>query len=159
MKLKTSAIGAIGAAGALAAAFFGKWSSDLVTLVCFMGVDFLTGIIVAAIFKKSAKSSSGALESRACCKGIVRKCVMLLIVGIAHRLDVSLGTDYIRSAVIIALISNEGISIIENASLMGVPLPKVVKNALDVLCRESVTPSVSGEYTEKRDLTDTEKED
>ena len=137
MKIKSYVSLAAGALGGLFGALFGAWSADLVTLLCFMAADFITGICVALIFKKSAKSSSGGLDSRACYKGLIRKCVILLIVGMAHRLDVSLGATYVRSAVIVAFISSEGISIVENASLMGVPLPKIVRASLDVLSQKS----------------------
>ena len=79
------------------------------------------------------KDSTGALESRAGFKGLCRKCMTLLFVLVAYRLDIMIGTDYIRNAVIIAFCANEAISIIENAGLMGVPIPEVITKAVDVL--------------------------
>lgn len=116
---------------------FGGWSDALITLMIFMSVDYVTGLAVAGIFKKSKKSESGALESRAGFKGICRKGVALLIVLVATRLDVVMKTTYIKDAVIIAFIANESISIIENAGLMGVPIPDAITKAIDILKKES----------------------
>ena len=98
-----------------------------------MGIDYATGLMVAGIFHRSAKSETGALESGAGWKGLCRKGVTLLIVIIAHRLDLLLGTTMIRDAVVIAFVANETISIIENAGLMGVPIPAAIVKAIDVL--------------------------
>lgn len=127
----------IGAVGGFVAMAFGGWSDALITLMIFMSVDYVTGLIVAGIFKKSKKSENGALESRAGFKGLCRKGVALLIVLIATRLDIMMNTTYIRDAVIIAFIANESISIIENAGLMGVPVPSVIAKAIDVLRKDS----------------------
>nr|DAP37274.1 MAG TPA: holin [Caudoviricetes sp.] len=116
---------------------FGGWSDALITLIVFMSVDYITGLTVAGIFKKSKKSENGALESRAGFKGLCRKGVALLIVLVAARLDIVMQTSYIKDAVIIAFIANEAISIVENAGLMGVPIPGVIAKAIDVLKKES----------------------
>ena len=113
--------------------FFGGWDKGLATLIVFMAIDYISGLVVAGVFKKSNKSESGALESRAGFKGLCRKCMTLLFVLVAYRLDIMIGTDYIRNAVIIAFCANEAISIIENAGLMGVPIPEVITKAVDVL--------------------------
>lgn len=127
----------VGAVGGFIAAMFGGWSDALITLIVFMAVDYVTGLAVAGIFKKSKKSESGALESRAGFKGICRKGVALLIVLVAVRLDNIMHTTYIKDAVIIAFVANESISIIENAGLMGIPIPGVITKAIDVLKKES----------------------
>lgn len=127
----------VGVVGGFIAMAFGGWSDALVTLMIFMSVDYVTGLIVAGIFKKSKKSESGALESRAGFKGLCRKGVALLIVLVAVRLDIVMQTTYIKDAVIIAFIANESISIIENAGLMGIPIPSVIAKAIDVLKNES----------------------
>lgn len=115
---------------------FGGWTDDIITLISFMGFDLLTGLIVAGVFHKSNKTESGALESNAGTKGLCRKCGILLFVLIAHRLDIAMGTQYIRSAVVIAFTVNETISICENLGLMGLPMPKAIKKAIEVLKRE-----------------------
>ena len=128
---------AVGLVGGFIAMIFGGWSDALITLMIFMSVDYVTGLIVAGIFKKSKKSENGALESRAGFKGLCRKGVALLIVLVAVRLDVVMQTTYIKDAVIIAFIVNESISIIENAGLMGIPIPVAITKAIDVLKKES----------------------
>jgi len=116
---------------------FGGWSEALITLIVFMAVDYVTGLVVAGIFKKSKKSENGALESRAGFKGLCRKGVALLIVLVAVRLDIIMHTTYIKDAVIIAFVANESISIIENAGLMGIPVPGIIARAIDVLRNDS----------------------
>lgn len=123
----------IGAVGTFVSKLFGGWSEDMVTLVMFMAVDFIMGLIVAGVFHKSNKSASGALNSHAGWKGLCKKGVMLLFVLVAHRLDMLLSVDYIRTTAIIGFIANEAISIIENAGLMGVPLPAVITKAIEIL--------------------------
>ena len=127
----------VGAVGGFIAMAFGGWSDALITLIVFMAIDYVTGLIVAGIFKKSKKSENGALESRAGFKGLCRKGVALMIVLVAVRLDIIMHTTYIRDAVVIAFIANESISIIENAGLMGIPIPSVIAKAIDVLKNES----------------------
>lgn len=123
----------IGILGSAVTSIFGGWSAAMTTLITVMAIDYLTGLITAGVFHKSTKTDSGTLESRAGFKGLCRKGVMLLVVLVACRLDLTLSTTYIKDAVIIAFIANETISIIENAGLMGVPIPDTIKNAVDVL--------------------------
>lgn len=131
--VKDALCAAIGAAGAFISAVYGGWSAALTTLMIFMSVDYVTGMIVAGIFHKSEKTKDGTLESRAGWKGICRKGVSLLVVLIACRLDLLIGTNFIRDTTVIAFIVNETISIIENAGLMGVPIPAVIVSAIHVL--------------------------
>lgn len=129
----------IGVVGGVIATAFGGWDEALVTLIIFMVIDYLSGLLVAGVFHNSKKTESGALESRAGWKGLCRKCVTLLFVLIAYRLDIAIGVNYIRDAVIIGFMANELISIVENAGLMGIPLPAVIQNAIDVLTKKSTT--------------------
>ena len=123
----------IGVIGGAISTVFGGWSTSMTTLLIFMGIDYITGLIVAGVFNNSPKTNSGALESRAGWKGLFSKCVTLLMVLIACRLDMVLNTTFIRDCVVIAYIANETISIIENAGLMGIPIPSVIVKAIDVL--------------------------
>lgn len=123
----------IGMVGAAVSTIFGGWSEALTTLLICMVIDYITGLVVAGVFHNSPKSTSGALESNAGLKGLFRKAAMLLFVLIGHRLDLAVGTTYIRDAVCIAFIANEVLSLVENAGLMGVPIPEVITNAIDVL--------------------------
>ena len=126
-----------GAIGGVIASLFGGWDAGLATLVMFMAIDYVSGLVVAGVFHNSKKTTSGALESKAGWKGLCRKGMSLLFVLIAYRLDLVIGTNYIRDAVIIAFIANELISLVENAGLMGVPLPAVITKAIDVLQKKS----------------------
>lgn len=132
-KTMTAVCSSIGAVGGLIATFFGGWNASLSTLLIFMAIDWITGLIVAGVFHKSQKTDSGSLESKAGFKGLCRKGVMLLFVLIGYRIDISIGTNYIRDAICIAFIVNELISIIENAGLMGIPIPKIVIKSIDIL--------------------------
>lgn len=127
----------IGIVGGMIAALFGGWDAALLTLVIFMAVDYITGLLVAGVFHNSEKTETGALESRAGWKGLCRKGVTLLVVLVACRLDLIMGSNFIRDAVVIGFIANETISIIENAGLMGVPIPAVIVRAIDVLKNKS----------------------
>ena len=131
--LKLVLCAALGCIGSLVVQAFGGWNSGIVTLLAFMAVDYISGLIVAAVFHASEKTESGGLESRAGWKGLCRKGMTLCIVLIAHRLDIALGTSVVRDAVIIAYICNEAISITENAGLMGVPVPERLAAAIDAL--------------------------
>lgn len=130
---KNILISIIGIVGSAIASAFGGWTTGLTTLVIFMAIDYVTGLIVAGVFHKSTKTDSGTLESRAGFKGLCRKGVMLLVVLAAYRLDLAVGTTYIKDVVVIAFIANETISIVENAGLMGVQIPDTIKNAIDIL--------------------------
>ena len=127
----------VGMVGGFIASLFGGWSTGLVTLLIFMSIDYLSGLIVAGVFHNSPKTGTGTLESRAGWKGLCRKCMTLLFVLIAYRLDLELSTNYIRDAVIIGFMANELISIVENAGLMGIPLPPVITKAIDVLTKNA----------------------
>ena len=127
----------VGTVGAAIADLFGGWNASLTTLITFMIIDYVSGLVVAGVFKASTKTESGALESNAGWKGLFKKGMTLLIVLISYRLDIAIGTNYIRDAVCIGFIANESISIIENAGLMGVPVPDAIVKAIDVLKNKS----------------------
>lgn len=131
----------VGTVGAAIADLFGGWNASLTTLIIFMIIDYVSGLIVAGVFKASTKTKSGALESNAGWKGLFKKGMTLLLVLIAYRLDLAIGTNYIRDAVCIGFIANESISIIENAGLMGIPIPAAVTKAIDVLKNKSEAES------------------
>lgn len=123
-------LGVVG--GALAQAF-GGWDTGMTTLLIFMAIDYATGLLVAGVFHNSPKSDSGALESKAGWKGLIRKGCTLLFVLIGARLDMVMGTTVVRDGVIIGFLLNEAVSIVENAGLMGIPLPSALTNAIELL--------------------------
>lgn len=125
-----------GTVGTFIAAALGGWDTAVIALLTFMAIDYVTGLAVAGIFHKSKKSESGGLESRAGFKGLVRKCTVLLLVVVANLLDKQIGGEYIRNAVCIGFMMNELLSILENAALMGLPIPAALTKALDILAEK-----------------------
>ena len=123
--------------GAAVASIFGGWTGAMTTLVILMLIDYVTGLIVAGVFHASPKSSGGALSSAVGFKGICRKFVVLMIVVVACRVDLLLNTNIIRDATCIGFCANELLSITENAGLMGIPLPRKLVDAIEVLRGES----------------------
>jgi len=128
----------VGIAGGAIAALFGGWDVALQALCWFMAIDYITGLVVAGVFHKSSKTENGALESRAGFKGLCRKGVVLALVLMAHYLDLIANTSFVRDAVCIGFLANEGLSILENVGLMGVSYPAAIKKALDILTKEAV---------------------
>lgn len=131
--MKHGICAALGMVGSLIAGAFDGWDGAFITLLIFMAVDYISGLAVALVFRKSPKTKSGGGSSSVGWKGLCRKGMTLLIVLVAYRLDLVLGTEYIRDTVMIGFIANETISITENAGLMGVPLPKAIQRAIDIL--------------------------
>lgn len=127
--MKETICAVVGVVGSFVAWLFGGWDTALATLLIFMAVDYVTGLIVAA----AGKSPKGKLSSKIGWRGLAKKCVVLLLVLVAAQLDVVLGMDYVRAGVCVAFLCNEVISILENAGLMGVPLPAALKNAVELL--------------------------
>lgn len=136
---------AIGVIGAGIASVFGGWDSALSTLIIFMAIDYITGLVVAGVFHNSRKTDTGALESRAGFKGLCRKGMTLVFVLIGCRMDLMINTNYIRDAIIIGFVANETISIVENAGLMGLPLPAMVTKAVDILSKKAESEGTKNE--------------
>lgn len=109
-------------------ALFGKMDILLKILIFFIVMDYCTGIMKAIINKK--------LSSEIGFKGIFKKILILFMVGMATQLDVILKNAGIRYIVITFYLVNEGLSIIENASLIGLKVPNKIKDTLEVLTRK-----------------------
>ena len=105
--------------------FLGGCDGLIIALVVFVAVDYLTGIL-CAIADKSLSSEVGF-------KGIAKKVVIFMLVGVANILDVEvIGTgSVLRTAVIFFYLSNEGISLLENSAHLGLPIPKKLKDVLE----------------------------
>lgn len=134
--IKNAICGALAVAGGAVTSLLGGWDITLQVLLCCMAVDYITGLIVAGVFHNSGKSETGALESRAGFKGLVRKCAVLLLVFLAALLDTYTGHSFVRPAVCLFFVANEGLSILENIGLMGVPYPAFLKNMLEALKKQ-----------------------
>ena len=133
MPIKIFILSGVACVGAAIASLLGGWTGAMRTLVILMLIDYVTGIIVAGVFHASPKSSGGALSSAVGFKGICRKFVILLIVVVACRVDLLMDTNIIRDATCIGFCANELVSITENAGLMGIPLPRKLVEAIEVL--------------------------
>lgn len=131
--IKNTVLSGLAVCGTFIANQLGGWDTALAVLVGFMAADLLTGSILALVFHKSEKTDAGKYSSSAGFKGIVKKGVMLLVVWIACLLDQLSGAAYARNAIILFFVGNEGLSILENIGLMGVPLPSFLKNALEAM--------------------------
>lgn len=133
-------LGAIAALGTVIAESLGGWDAGLKTLIIMMAIDYCTGILCALVWKKSPKTESGAFESKASLKGLIRKCAVLILVYIGALLDELTEQTIVRTAVIIFFISNDGFSVIENLGIMGVPMPEAIKNAFELLRNQKYKP-------------------
>ena len=115
------------AMGAALGVFLGRPDGLLITLICFAIVDYVTGVVSAAINHK--------LNSATGFKGIAKKLFMFALVGVANLIDVNAlsGTAVLRGAVICFYLANEGLSIIENAGEIGLPIPEKLKKLIEQL--------------------------
>ena len=131
--IKNSVLAALAAVGGFLAHALGGWDASLKVLVALMAADYATGLLVAALWRKSNKSETGALDSKASFKGLCKKGIILLLVWLGTLLDTAVGADYVRTAVVLFFIGNEGLSLLENVGLMGVPFPAFLQKALEAL--------------------------
>ena len=115
------------AVGAWLGYFLGGCDGLLCALVIFVAVDYVTGVMCAVADKK--------LSSAVGFKGICRKVLIFLLVGLAHILDTQIlnETGILRTAVIFFFLSNDGLSILENAAHLGLPIPQALKDVLEQL--------------------------
>ena len=135
--MKETVCTAIGLIGSLITSLLGGWDVPMKALVICMIIDYISGLMVAGIFHKSKKSDNGALNSSIGMKGLCKKCMVLFWVIVMAQVGRVTNMEYLRIAVIIGFIANEFISIAENSKLMGIPLPKPIFNAIDVLTERS----------------------
>ena len=130
---KAALMGGAAVIGAWISELFGGWDTVIVTLILFMALDYISGLVVAGVFHRSDKTQSGKLDSTACWQGLLKKGMTLVVVLVAAQLDSVLGTSFVREAAVIAYIVNETISIIENAGRMGLPVPDALMKAIEQL--------------------------
>lgn len=116
----------LGVGGGLASFLFGGWSALIQTLVFFIVLDYVFAVIVAAV--------NGQLNSKIGFKGIAKKVAILVLVAVAHQVDLILGDDsLIRDSVIFFYIANELLSILETVGKTSLPIPDVLKKAIEIL--------------------------
>ncbi|MEG2120077.1 MAG: phage holin family protein [Pseudoflavonifractor sp.] len=133
VQIKNWVLGVGAAFGSFIAGAIGGVDAALGLLIGMMAADYLTGVLVAAFWKRSNKSRSGTLDSRAGFKGLCKKGVILLLVWLGTLLDTAVGASYVRTAVVLFFIGNEGLSLLENLGLMGMPYPPFFKAMLEAL--------------------------
>lgn len=117
---------AVGLGGGLASYLFGGWSVLLQTLVLFIALDYVVGVMVAGYH--------GQLNSKVGFKGIAKKVLILLLVATAHQIDLLLGDgSLVRDSVIFFYIANELLSILETVGRTNLPIPNVLRKAVETL--------------------------
>ena len=123
MKLSGFFNAAMAAAGAVCGFLFGELNGMLAALIAISVMDYVTGVIAAALSK--------TLSSAVGFKGICKKLMLFTLVAVANIIDTQvIGGSALRTAVIFVFIANEGLSIIENSAEMGVPIPQKLKDVL-----------------------------
>lgn len=107
--------------------FVGGVDGQMTALIIFMGIDYITGLMCAVVDKK--------LSSAVGFKGICKKALIILLVGVAHIVNLHMvGTgSALRSAVVCFYLSNEGVSLLENSAHLGMPIPDKLKTVLEQL--------------------------
>ena len=133
MQFKEWITGGIAAAGGMAAWMFGPWDALVTALLAVIVIDYATGVAAAAMQKQ--------LSSTVGCRGLVKKITIFLLVGLAAILDnlVLVTNGALRAAVCLFYIMNEGLSVLENAGSLGLPLPDALKDALMQLNEKKTT--------------------
>lgn len=129
---------AIAAACGAVAGLLGGWTMLLTILAWFMVIDYATGVIVAWR-GRSPKTETGGVSSKVSFDGLIRKAFIMLVVLMATLLDRAIGneTSIFQTAAVTYYIANEGISILENTSLMGVKYPGFIRKALEAMREKS----------------------
>jgi toxin secretion/phage lysis holin len=132
MEIWNKVVKALATVGGAIAGIFGEWSILMTILAAAMVLDYISGVLVAA-FGKSLKSEGGHLDSKVGFVGLAKKALIIMIVLLATLLDKALGAEAMvfQTATVCYYIANEGISVVENAGLMGLPVPEVVRRALE----------------------------
>lgn len=119
----------VAAFGGAVAGALGGWDATLRVLIMLMAVDYISGVVVA-MMGRSTKTDYGGISSKAGFAGLLKKGLMLMVVLVAALLDTVIGSAMVRDAACWFYIANEGISILENMSLAGVPFPAKLKELL-----------------------------
>ena len=134
LKLIAGVVGAV-------AGLFGEWTTTMTILVVLMATDYVSGWIVAWS-GKSPKTESGGLSSKIGFIGIAKKAFMMIMILLATMLDRAIGTGQMvfQSSLVLYYIANEGLSILENAALMGVAFPEKLRKALETLQEKEKEP-------------------
>lgn len=118
--------GCVGILGAIVTYAYGGWSGLLILLLMAMAVDYVSGVIASIKEKTGLNSMTGFW-------GLAKKALMLLIVMLGHRIDVEFGLNLVMNGAICFYLANELISITENCSRLGLPMPGVIRRMIQIL--------------------------
>ena len=115
------------ALGAVGGFLFGQLNGLFYAVIAMMAIDYVTGVLLAAV--------NGRLSSRTGFRGIVRKLFMIMLIAVGHIIDAQvIGTGAaLMSAVELFFVANEGISVLENAAALGLPIPQKLRDVLEQL--------------------------
>ncbi len=153
MKKASEILAAIG--GAIAS-FFVSMPPMVWILIAVMSIDYITGLITGAM-GKSNKTENGYLESHAALKGLLKKSLIILVVLLAALLDQAVSTgagvqfEAVMGATCLWFIASEGLSILENVAMMGVPVPKILLKLLEVMRAKGDVPETEEPAEEAKD--------
>jgi toxin secretion/phage lysis holin len=111
--------------GAFVGYLFGGWSVLLGILLAFSFIDYGSGMLASSI--------EGKLSSKVGFRGIAKKIMIFALVAVGHLVDKALGKEMIQNAIIFFYLGNELLSIIENAGRTGIPIPKQIQSAVEIL--------------------------
>lgn len=146
----------LAAIGGAVASFFTGLPPIVWVLIAVMSIDYITGII-CGLMGKSPNTENGGVSSKMAFKGLLKKALILLVVLLAALLDkaVSMGTgvtfEAVAGATCLWFIASEGFSIIENAAAMGVPIPGVLKQALEIMRKKGDAPETPQQLQQRVD--------
>lgn len=130
MKLQQTLLSLVMSLAALLARALGGWDAALAMMFLLMGLDVVSGLLVA-LCRKSDKTGSGGFRSGSFFTGLTRKLLMVLLVILGTALDSLLGTSVCRLSVIGFYAANEALSVVENAALLGLPFPRGLLTSLE----------------------------
>ena len=125
--------------GGIVTYIWGPWDALIVALVAMVIIDYITGVIKAAV--------QGKLSSAVGFRGLLKKVAIFLLVAVGVMVDRVLPAKYeaVRSAVIFFYIANEGLSILENAGELGLPLPAALKKSLEKMQDKEEKPDIDSD--------------
>ena len=123
----------IGGCSSVIIFLYGGVDLHIQTLFYAMVFDYALGIVSAIFFHASNKTNTGRLSSDVMIKGLIKKGAVLGVVALCYRVDLLLSINICRNGAIIGFVASEAVSIVENLGLIGVPIPKQVKDIIEVL--------------------------
>lgn len=125
--------------GGIATYIWGPWDALIIALVAMVVIDYITGVIKAAV--------QGKLSSAVGFRGLLKKVAIFLLVAVGVMVDrvIPATNEAVRSAVIFFYIANEGLSILENAGELGLPLPAALKKSLEKMRDKEEKPDIDSD--------------